>query len=79
MLICCLRGTFGAGTDCTRDWLNKDEEDFGYQSLTAEGTAQQAEDQGSSEEDMEDRKREEKYATFKFPKKKETWTASLGL
>jgi hypothetical protein len=38
---------------CTyvHEWLNKDEEDFGYQNLMKEEIAQQVEEDSSSEED----------------------------
>jgi hypothetical protein len=45
---------------------NKDENDFGYQNLTEEEIAQQAEADDLSEEDEEDEKKEETYAKFTF-------------
>lgn len=44
--------SFGADQSDVHDWLNKDEEDFGYQNLNEEEIAQQA------EEDEEDEKKE---------------------
>jgi hypothetical protein len=59
-------GAFGADPSDVCDWLNKDEEDFGYQNCTKEKIAQQAEKNGSSEEDEEDEKKEETCAKLKF-------------
>lgn len=41
------------------DWLNTDENDFGYQNLTQEEIAQQVEEKGSNENDEEYEKKEE--------------------
>jgi hypothetical protein len=57
---------FGAGPSDVPDWLNEVEEDLRYQNLTEEETAQQAEEDGSSGEDGEGKKKEEMCAKFKF-------------
>jgi hypothetical protein len=50
-------GAFGADSNDIRDWLNKDEGESGYQSLTKEEISH-AEAAGSSEEDEENEKPE---------------------
>jgi hypothetical protein len=66
-----VHGAFGADPSDDRDWINKDEEDFGYQNLTEEETEQQVEEDCLSEEDEEGEKREETRTKFKFSKMKQ--------
>jgi hypothetical protein len=70
-------GEFEADPSDDCDWLNKDEEDFGYQNLTGEKIVQ-AEEDGSDEEDEEGEKKEEICAKFKFSEVKENLDFSIS-
>jgi hypothetical protein len=66
-------GAFRADQSDVHNWLNKDEEDFGYQNLNEEETAQQAEEDDSGEEEEE-----ETYAKFKFSEVKQNLDSSIN-